>query len=110
MQLQRFDNIQEFWHDAQAYLLQHETENNLLLGILHTLLHNPNRYPQPPYLAIAKTHNDLLAVAILDQGSRCCFLLTDLANPTSNHIYREIGYRPMSDWHEFSFISKELEA
>jgi uncharacterized protein len=64
MQLQQFDSIQEFWHNAQAYLLQHEAENNLLLGILHILLHNPDRYPQPPYLTIAKTNDDILAVAI----------------------------------------------
>lgn len=280
MHLKTFDNIQEFWHDAQAYLLHYEAEHNLLLGILHTLLHHPDRYPQPPYLAIAKTNDDILAVAIhtpphklllskaqnlealtlitqdlqqeslpgvtglvpeveffvqmwqtlthqvaqqtvamrihqltlvqplstahgflrlategdrallmkwvaafnaeiaeviqgsvekvvesglkhqhiylwedgmavslasgkcshgfariglvytpadyrkkgyatacvsalsqkfLDQGSHCCYLLTDLANPTSNHIYREIGYQPISDWHEYSFISKALE-
>lgn len=53
MQLCRFDNIQEFWQKAQDYLLQHEAEHNLLLGISHTLLHYPERYPDPPYLAIA---------------------------------------------------------
>jgi uncharacterized protein len=28
---------------------------------------------------------------------RFCFLYTDLANPTSNSIYRRIGYRPVTD-------------
>jgi predicted GNAT family acetyltransferase len=64
MKLQRFGSSQKFWDDAQDYLLQHEAENNLLLGISHTLLHRPDRYPQLPYLAIAKTDNDTLAVAI----------------------------------------------
>jgi uncharacterized protein len=32
-----------------------------------------------------------------------CFLLTDLANPTSNHIYRKIGYLPMDDISNYSF-------
>jgi uncharacterized protein len=32
-----------------------------------------------------------------------CFLLTDLANPTSNHIYRKIGYIPMDDISNYSF-------
>lgn len=54
MQLHRFDNIQEFWHCTQAYLLQHQVENNVLLSILHTLLHNPERYLSKPYLAIVK--------------------------------------------------------
>ena len=34
---------------------------------------------------------------ILDEGRSFCFLYTDLANPTSNHIYQAIGYEPVSD-------------
>lgn len=33
----------------------------------------------------------------LAQGYRFCFLFTDLANPTSNAIYRRIGYEPVCD-------------
>jgi predicted GNAT family acetyltransferase len=33
----------------------------------------------------------------LDAGHRFCFLFTDLANPTSNHIYQEVGYTPVGD-------------
>ena len=33
----------------------------------------------------------------LDGGKRYCFLFTDLANPTSNHIYQVIGYEPVAD-------------
>jgi len=279
MQLHRFDNIQEFWHCTQAYLLQHQVENNVLLSISHSLLHNPERYLGKPYLAIVQTSGEILAVAIrtppqklilskaqnmdalrliaqdlrqeqlpgsmglateaeifsqtwqtltgqfyqrsvvmkiyqltavqrvstasgylrlategdrsllikwlsaflseideavsedvehqvdnrlkqqntyfwidstpvsvasgkqvlptigrinlaytppeyrrkgyatacvtalsqklLDQGCRHCFLIADLANPTANHIYQAIGYRPICDWHEYSFTSKE---
>ncbi|MBD2243604.1 GNAT family N-acetyltransferase [Nostoc sp. FACHB-888] len=279
MQLHKFDNIQEFWDCTQAYLLQHQVENNLLLSILHTLLHNPERYVGKPYLAIVQTNGEILAVAIrtppqklilskaqnmdtlrliaqdlrqeqlpgimglakeveifsqtwqtltgqfyqrsvvmkiyqltavqrvstargylrlatesdrsllvewlaaffseideavsedvehqvdnrlkqqntyfwvdntpvsiasskqvlptigrinlaytppeyrrkgyatacvaalsqklLDQGCHHCFLIADLANPTANHIYQAIGYRPLSDWHEYSFTSNE---
>jgi predicted GNAT family acetyltransferase len=35
--------------------------------------------------------------AQLDAGRQFCFLYTDLANPTSNHIYAEIGYEPVRD-------------
>jgi uncharacterized protein len=35
--------------------------------------------------------------AELDAGRRYCFLFTDLANPTSNHIYQAIGYEPVRD-------------
>ena len=281
MQLRRFDNIKEFWHHAQDYLLQHQAEHNLLLGISHALLHYPDHYPNPPYLAIAEINGEILAAAIrtspyklvlskardlnalwaiaqdlhslpeplpgvsglvaevsaflqawqtltgqsyqqvmkmkihsltqvkpvvtasgylrpatqgdrplllewftrfateigevvgqdagqavenglkrqsiylwsdgipvswasgsqslpaagrigpvytppqyrrkgyatacvaalsqklLDRGCQSCFLFTDLANPTSNHIYQEIGYHPICDWHDYSFILKE---
>ncbi|MDQ6640933.1 MAG: GNAT family N-acetyltransferase [Actinomycetota bacterium] len=33
---------------------------------------------------------------ILAAGDRAC-LFTDLANPTSNHIYTALGYRPVVD-------------
>ena len=33
----------------------------------------------------------------LDSGLRFLFLFTDLANPTSNHIYEAIGYEPVRD-------------
>ena len=39
----------------------------------------------------------------LDAGRRFCFLFTDLANPTSNHVYRTIGYEPIRDVDEYRF-------
>ena len=39
----------------------------------------------------------------LDRGRRFCFLFTDLANPTSNSIYQQIGYRPVSDSAQWAF-------
>jgi predicted GNAT family acetyltransferase len=39
----------------------------------------------------------------LDSGRTFCFLYTDLANPTSNKIYRAIGYEPVSDVDEYVF-------
>lgn len=34
---------------------------------------------------------------MFDAGRSFCFLYTDLANPTSNHIYQELGYEPVCD-------------
>jgi uncharacterized protein len=280
VRLHKFDSIDKFWDKTQAYLLQHEAENNVLLGIVHTLLHNPARYPDPPYLAMVESDGAVVGTAIrtpphklllskvsnlevltlvaqdlqqeplpgvtglvlevetflqewqgltgqsyrllvemrihqltalqpliaanghlrsitemdralllewlpafdaeisleimedverfvtnllknqntylwednapvslaagrkfsgtasriglvytppayrrkgyatacvaalsqklLDEGCKRCFLLTDLANPTSNHIYQEIGYVPVCDWHEYSIVSQDL--
>ena len=41
--------------------------------------------------------------AELAAGRRFCFLFTDLANPTSNHIYQEIGFEPVTDVDRWSF-------
>ena len=38
-----------------------------------------------------------LSGQLLRGGSRFCCLYTDLANPTSNAIYRRIGYEPVCD-------------
>ena len=41
--------------------------------------------------------------AQLDEGLEFCFLFTDLANPTSNHVYQEIGYQPVTDIDVYAF-------
>ena len=42
----------------------------------------------------------------LDAGRRFCFLFTDAANPTSNHIYQEIGYKHIQDVHIYEFTRR----
>ena len=36
-------------------------------------------------------------------GAERCMLYTDLANPTSNKIYADVGYRRIADWEEHVF-------
>ncbi|MBV9605864.1 MAG: GNAT family N-acetyltransferase [Solirubrobacterales bacterium] len=36
-------------------------------------------------------------------GATRCMLFTDTANPTSNKIYAEVGYRRCGDWEEIAF-------
>ncbi|HTD47121.1 MAG TPA: GNAT family N-acetyltransferase [bacterium] len=47
-----------------------------------------------------------LSQLLLDRGYGFCFLYTDLANPTSNRIYRQIGYEPVCDVVEYRFLSR----
>ena len=44
---------------------------------------------------------------LLDNGRKFCFLFTDQRNPTSNHIYQEIGYEPVCDFTEYAFGTPE---
>ena len=39
----------------------------------------------------------------LDAGAHTCMLYTDLANPTSNKIYADVGYRRFGEWEEMEF-------
>lgn len=41
--------------------------------------------------------------ALLDRGCTSTFLYTDLANPTSNRIYRALGYEHVTDVREVTF-------
>lgn len=40
-------------------------------------------------------------------GARACMLFTDLANPTSNKIYREVGYRRIAGWEEYVYTPEQ---
>lgn len=44
-----------------------------------------------------------LSQKLLDEGCQQCYLFTEVNNPTSNHIYSEIGYRPVCEWHQYTF-------
>jgi hypothetical protein len=72
------------------------TPNGIRIGAVYT----------PPELRGRGYASSLVAAvsqAQLDSGLRFCFLYTDLANPTSNHIYAEIGYEPVCDVDEYRF-------
>jgi GNAT superfamily N-acetyltransferase len=74
-----------------------ETPNGCRIGPVYT----PREFRGRGYAS------SLTAVASqdqLDSGRRFCFLFTDLANPTSNHIYRQIGYEPVSDVDQYRFV------
>lgn len=43
-----------------------------------------------------------LTAQIIANGNRAC-LFTDLANPTSNKIYAQLGYRPVADFVDVTF-------
>ncbi|MEV0212522.1 GNAT family N-acetyltransferase [Micromonospora sp. NPDC050695] len=42
----------------------------------------------------------------LHAGATTCALYTDLANPTSNHIYQSLGYRPVAQVAQWRFPSR----
>ncbi len=49
---------------------------------------------------------------MLASGAERCALFTDLANPTSNKIYAQVGFKRIADWSEYRFEGpvRELSA
>jgi uncharacterized protein len=45
----------------------------------------------------------------LDDGAHTCMLYTDLANPTSNKIYADVGYRRIAEWEERVFTPADRQ-
>jgi len=73
------------------------TPNGARISIVYT----PPEYRRKGYASACVA---ALSQTLLNQGNRFCFLFTDLANPTSNHIYQEIGYQSVGDWHQYAFV------
>lgn len=91
------------WEDGDPVSLagaSGATPNGIRIGPVYT----------PPELRRRGYAGSLVAAvsqAQLDAGRRFCFLYTDLANPTSNKIYQEVGYRPVADANQLRFLSRE---
>ncbi|MFQ4146592.1 GNAT family N-acetyltransferase [Chlorogloeopsis sp. ULAP02] len=75
------------------------TPNGVRIGLVYT----PLQYRRQGYASACVA---TLSQTLLNQGHKYCFLFTDLANPTSNHIYQAIGYQPVGDWNNYSFVEK----
>ena len=63
-------------------------------GIRVNAVYTPPEHRRRGYASAATA---TVSQRMLDAGRKFCFLYTDLANPTSNKIYREIGYKHICD-------------
>jgi len=64
MKLYRFEDASAFHDRTQHYLLQHEPQQYVLLSFIKALIKSPERFPEPPYLAIVEEHGEIVAIAI----------------------------------------------
>ena len=87
------------WDDAETVSLAGyggRTPNGVRIGPVYTPLERRgNGYASALVAALSKER--------LAAGNRFCFLYTDLANPTSNAIYRRIGYEQVCESAEIEF-------
>lgn len=63
MQLKRFENVAEFYEQVKPFLLEHEVEHNVILGLCATLIQT-DIYQTEPYLALVENEGDVVAVAL----------------------------------------------
>lgn len=63
-------------------------------GIRVNAVYTPPKYRRRGYASACVA---ALTERLLQGGREFCFLFTDLSNPTSNKIYQDIGYKPVSD-------------
>ncbi|MEP0913242.1 GNAT family N-acetyltransferase [Leptolyngbya sp. GB1-A1] len=85
------------WEDGQPVSLASGRKALPLAGRIGPV-YTPLEYRRKGYATACVA---ALSQRLLNQGCKRCFLFTDLANPTSNHIYQTIGYQPICDWHEY---------
>lgn len=88
-----------FWVDSQPVSLvgvARPTARGISIGPVYT----PPAYRGRGYASAAVAR---LSQQLLDGGKEFCVLFTDLANPTSNHIYQAIGYQPIEDYAVYQF-------
>ena len=87
------------WDDGQPVSMigvAPEVSGVVRIGPVYTPPENRRRgYASAAVAAVSR-----LALA---RGARRCMLFTDLANPTSNKIYAEVGYVRFADWEEHAF-------
>jgi predicted GNAT family acetyltransferase len=90
------------WDDGQPVALagrNRPTPNGYCVGPVYT----PPAYRAKGY-ATALTAE--LSQILLELGKKFTCLFTNLANPTSNSIYKKIGYKPVCDFDLYEFGSE----
>jgi uncharacterized protein len=87
------------WQDNNTVTSMAACGGTTANGIRINAVYTPTEYRGKGYATscVAEMSKELL------NQYKYCFLFTDLANPTSNHIYRKIGYVPMENVSNYVF-------
>jgi uncharacterized protein len=91
--------------EGRAVSMASKTRPNVK-GVSVNLVYTPKELRGKGY---ASSCVAALSEHLLNEGYEFCTLYTDLANPTSNKIYQNIGYEPVCDYIEYKFQEKRTE-
>ncbi len=64
MQLTRYSQPEEFFNVTRDFLAAHEAQNILIIGLTSTLMLDPLRFGERPYLAVVKEGDAVVAAAL----------------------------------------------
>lgn len=64
MQLTRYTQPKEFFNVARDFLAAHEAQNILIIGLTSTLMLDPLRFGESPYLAVVTEDDEVVAAAL----------------------------------------------
>jgi uncharacterized protein len=87
------------WEDGETVSMSGfggETPHGIRIGPVYT----PPRFRRRGYASALVAG---LSTRLLEEGRDCCFLYTDLGNPTSNRIYVDIGYELVCESADYAF-------
>ena len=100
--IRRIDHNEIFvWEDAGPVSVaarSRPTTNGVSVNLVYTPPEHRGRGYATACVASLSRH-------LLDSGFSFCTLFANLANPTSNHVYKKIGYRPVCDFAEWRFAA-----
>jgi len=101
------DKARKYIGERNLYVWDHEGPESIAResrpmkhGTVISLVYTP---PERRGRGYATSCVYLLTKKLLAGRYKFCSLFTDLANPTSNHIYPRVGYVPLGDTLEFNF-------
>ncbi len=96
MQLTRFAAAKDFRPKAEDFLVAHETQHNVILGLMNVLIHKPDAYPSQPYFAVVTEADKVIAAALMTPPHKLVLsLCSDLA--ALRHIAQDVReFRPMT--------------
>lgn len=63
MQFKRYEDVSEFYDRAEPFLLAHEAENCLMLGLCNNLM-TTDFYREPPYLGLVEDRGDVAGAVL----------------------------------------------
>lgn len=88
-QVRRFESPEGFRARAQDWLLEHEAEHNLILGVVEQLISGEHDYLDPVYLATVEEGGEVVGCAFRTPPHKLC--ITRMPEPAAGVLARDVA-------------------